>query len=263
MSFLLDRAGNLPLSSLALLLRLELLELLVLPLDLRLLGLQLLLHRLILLLARLHLIADQGAADQSYGSTDAGAGTGMTRGAADNAANPAPVRVPIPAPFSLVVNGSEQPMKEAARTITRMVVSFRFICRSSIMVNSIIRPLFLRCPLERRIYSYAILVQVLSNRNHGCSDTSVRIGAAVLFDSVLQLVYGDRAYGIKGVRHIKVVRGHKPGHPMLDDLIGDFVLLIGKVFYFFFRVLHIVTTGPGAHSKSKIATVGVHRSSFG
>ena len=77
-------------------------------------------------------------------------------------------------------------------------------------------------------------MQVLSNRNHGCSDTSVRIGPAILFDPFLQLVYGDRAYGIIGVRDIKVVRGHKPGHPMLDDLIGDFVLLVGKIFQPFF-----------------------------
>jgi hypothetical protein len=50
---------------LALLLRLELLELSVLLLDLSLLGRQLLLHSLILLLPRLHLVADQGAADQA------------------------------------------------------------------------------------------------------------------------------------------------------------------------------------------------------
>ena len=71
---------------LALLLRLELLELSVLLLDLSLLGRQLLLHCLILLLPRLHLIADQGAADQANCSANAGAGSGMACGAADNGA---------------------------------------------------------------------------------------------------------------------------------------------------------------------------------
>jgi hypothetical protein len=53
-----DRVG-----ALALLLLLELLDLLILSLDLRLLCRQLLLHGLVLLLPRLHLVADQGAAD--------------------------------------------------------------------------------------------------------------------------------------------------------------------------------------------------------
>jgi len=57
------------------LLRLELLEFLILPLDLSLLRRQLLLHGLILLLLRLHLVADQSAADQADGSADPGAGT--------------------------------------------------------------------------------------------------------------------------------------------------------------------------------------------
>jgi hypothetical protein len=51
------------LRALALLLRLESLQFLILPLDLGLLGLQLLLYGLVLLLPRLHLIANQGAAD--------------------------------------------------------------------------------------------------------------------------------------------------------------------------------------------------------
>jgi len=51
--------------ALTLLLRLELLELLILPLDLSLLSCQLLLHSLLLFLPRLHLVADQGAADQA------------------------------------------------------------------------------------------------------------------------------------------------------------------------------------------------------
>ena len=77
-----------PLSSnlLALLLRLELLELSVLLLDLSLLSRQLLLHGLILLLPRLHLVADQGAADQAYCGADAGAGARMSRGAANDGA---------------------------------------------------------------------------------------------------------------------------------------------------------------------------------
>jgi hypothetical protein len=74
------------LGSLALLLLLELLDLLILPLNLRLLSRQLLLHRLVLLLSRLHLVADQRAADQTHGSTDAGASAGIPCGAANNCA---------------------------------------------------------------------------------------------------------------------------------------------------------------------------------
>jgi hypothetical protein len=76
-----DRVG-----ALALLLLLELLDLLILSLDLRLLCRQLLLHGLVLLLPRLHLVADQGAADQTYGSTNAGASAGISCGAANNRA---------------------------------------------------------------------------------------------------------------------------------------------------------------------------------
>jgi hypothetical protein len=71
---------------LALLLRLELLDLLILSLDLSLLGLQLLLHGLILLLPGLHLVADQSAADQANCSADASSGSGMSCGAADDGA---------------------------------------------------------------------------------------------------------------------------------------------------------------------------------
>jgi len=63
---------------LTLLLRFELLEFSVLLLDLSLLGRELLLHGLFLLLSRLHLVADQGAADQTDRSADAGAGSRMS-----------------------------------------------------------------------------------------------------------------------------------------------------------------------------------------
>src|SRR5262249_43909260 len=72
--------------ALALLLRLELLDFLILPLDFCLLCRQLLLHSLVLLLARLHLVADQGAADQAYCGPDTSAGAGMSCGAANDGA---------------------------------------------------------------------------------------------------------------------------------------------------------------------------------
>ncbi len=75
---------------LTLLLLLELLELSILLLDLSLLCRQLLLHGLFLLLPRLHLVADQGAADQPYGSADARAGAGMPCSAADDGAQAGP-----------------------------------------------------------------------------------------------------------------------------------------------------------------------------
>jgi hypothetical protein len=71
---------------LTLLLRLELLELSVLLLDLSLLSRQLLLHGLFLLLPRLHLVADQGAADQANRSADTGASAGISCSAPDNGA---------------------------------------------------------------------------------------------------------------------------------------------------------------------------------
>ena len=72
------------LRGLTLLLRLELLEFSVLLLDLSLLGRQLLLHGLILLLPGLHLVADQGAADQAYDSAYAGSYASVASGATNN-----------------------------------------------------------------------------------------------------------------------------------------------------------------------------------
>jgi hypothetical protein len=43
------------------------------------------------------------------------------------APKPAPVTVPIPAPFSVVVNGSEQPRKNVIKEMTKMVGKGRFI----------------------------------------------------------------------------------------------------------------------------------------
>ena len=55
------------------LLRFELIQLPLLPVDFSLLGLKALLYVGILLLPRLHLVADQGSADEPNGSTDTGA----------------------------------------------------------------------------------------------------------------------------------------------------------------------------------------------
>jgi hypothetical protein len=68
------------------LLLLELLKFLILPLDLSLLCRQLLLHGLILLLPRLHLVADQGAADQANRSADTGASARISCSAPDDGA---------------------------------------------------------------------------------------------------------------------------------------------------------------------------------
>ena len=68
------------------LLRFELLDLSIDPLDLSLLLRHLPLQILFLLLPRLHLIADQGAADQSDSGADAGAGAGVAGSAADDRA---------------------------------------------------------------------------------------------------------------------------------------------------------------------------------
>ena len=64
----------------------ELLEFHTLPLDLRVLFGQLPLHVLLLFLPCLHLIADQGAADQSDCGADAGARAGIPGGRADDCA---------------------------------------------------------------------------------------------------------------------------------------------------------------------------------
>jgi hypothetical protein len=46
------------------------------------------------------------------------------------APKPAPVKVPIPAPFSLVVSGSEQPIKNTVKEKTTTVVTVFFMSRS-------------------------------------------------------------------------------------------------------------------------------------
>jgi hypothetical protein len=66
------------------LLRLELLELSLLPLDLSLLCRQLPLHVCFLLLPRLELVANESAAEEADGGTDAGACPSVTRCAADD-----------------------------------------------------------------------------------------------------------------------------------------------------------------------------------
>jgi hypothetical protein len=68
------------------LLRFELLDLSICPVDLSLLRRHLLLQILFLLLPRLHLIADQGAAEQADSGADAGAGAGIAGSAADDRA---------------------------------------------------------------------------------------------------------------------------------------------------------------------------------
>jgi hypothetical protein len=70
-------AGESPLPRL---LRFELLDLSICPVDLSLLRGHLLLQILFLLLPCLHLIADQGAAEQANGSTNAGTGAGIAGG---------------------------------------------------------------------------------------------------------------------------------------------------------------------------------------
>ena len=72
--------------SLASLLRFELIELPLLTVDLGLLGGHLTLDVGFLILPRLHLIADQSAAEETHGGTNAGAGAGIAGRAADDRA---------------------------------------------------------------------------------------------------------------------------------------------------------------------------------
>ena len=53
-------------------------------------------------------------------------------------------------------------------------------------------------------------MQLLSNRSDRFGNTAVRIGPTVLVDPFLQLVYGNSSHDVKGVRHIKIVRGENP-----------------------------------------------------
>ena len=94
------------------LLRLKLIQLVLLTIDLRLLRRHPSLQVFVLLLPRLHLIADQRAAEEPDRSPDASAGAGVAGGAADDRAQAGSETVPIAAPFSLVVSGSEQPSKQ-------------------------------------------------------------------------------------------------------------------------------------------------------
>ena len=115
---------------LTLLLRLELLELSVLLLDLSLLGRQLLLHGLFLLLPRLHLVADQGAADQANCSANAGAGSGMACGAADNGAQAGSGKSSDAGALFPRRQRLRTAEKNAAKEMTKTVVKVLFISRS-------------------------------------------------------------------------------------------------------------------------------------
>lgn len=71
---------------LARLLRLELIELSLLPFNLGLLRRQLLLNCLVLSLTRLHLITDQRSTDKPHGSADTRTGSGIASCAPNNRA---------------------------------------------------------------------------------------------------------------------------------------------------------------------------------
>ncbi|HWH77240.1 MAG TPA: hypothetical protein VNT76_07700 [Candidatus Binatus sp.] len=66
------------------LLRLELIQLSLLPIDLGLLRRHPPLQVFILFLPRLHLVADERASNESYGRADASTGPGVAGGAADD-----------------------------------------------------------------------------------------------------------------------------------------------------------------------------------
>jgi hypothetical protein len=68
------------------LLRLELIELSLLPINLGLLRIDAPLHFGVLVLPGLHLIADQRAAEKSHCGADTGSGAGIPSGAADDRA---------------------------------------------------------------------------------------------------------------------------------------------------------------------------------
>ena len=98
-------------------------------------------------------------------------------------------------------------------------------------------------------------MQLLSNRSDRFGNTLVGIGPAVLVDPFLQLVYGNSSHDVKGVRHIKIVRGKKPRYPMLYYHIGDVPLLGCKILQALFRKLEVVATRPGSDPESKISAV--------
>ena len=127
---------------LALLLRLELLQLPVLLLDLSLLCRQLLLHRLFLLLSRLHLVADQGAADQTDCSADAGSGSGVSCSAANDGAQARSGQSSDAGALLPRRQRLEQPRKNAAKEMTKTVV--RALCISCSLRAACVRSLFCR-----------------------------------------------------------------------------------------------------------------------
>src|SRR5215471_5068990 len=110
----------------------------------------------------------------------------------------------------------------------------------------------------RGIEPDSIRVQLLSNRNHRFANTLVRIGSAIFVYPILQFIDGDSPDGIVRVHDIEIVRGHKPRYPMLDNFIGDFVLLRGKILELFLRILNVVTAGSRSNPEGKISTVTVH-----
>ena len=130
----------------------------------------------------------------------------------------------MPAPFSRVVRGSEQPKKSGAKDNDQNGRESPFHVLLLTSVRSLFCRTLCRLPLCGIDFD-AVRMQFLSNRNDGFSNALVRIGPAVLFDPFLQLVYCDRPDHIIGVHYIEIVRGEKPRYPMLYYLVGDFVLL--------------------------------------
>jgi hypothetical protein len=85
----------------------------------------------ILFLPGLHLIPDQRAANKPDRRSDASSCTGVPVALPMIAPKPAPENVPIAAPFSLVVSGSEQPTNNALSNRADINAADSFISNSS------------------------------------------------------------------------------------------------------------------------------------
>ena len=114
----------------------------------------------------------------------------MSCGGADNPAEPGPVNVPMPVPFSLVVSGSSNrentSPKKSPELLVRESAAYTAPQKGSDF-NALARSLFTRILFRRSlagIDSDSIRMQLLGNRNHRFGNTACRVGPAELFDAI-------------------------------------------------------------------------------
>lgn len=162
------------------LLRLELVQLPLLPVDFSLLRLKTSLYVGVLLLSRLHLIADQGSADQANGSSDAGPRAGIASRASDNRAQAGAAKGPINRALlargqRLRASGKRNRHDDCRKNVNR---SHRALLQRSLGVRSRIVTMM---PLLAAFCLHALRIQPFNDGDHRLDETPLGICPAAFF----------------------------------------------------------------------------------